>query len=57
MTDLEIYCPRQICPDDGGLCPCIGADCALWNAGRNQCGDLTSAQSLAAIADAMRRRY
>ena len=56
MTGLEIYCPRQICPDDGGLCPCIGADCALWNAERNQCGDLTSAQSLAAIADAMRGR-
>jgi hypothetical protein len=55
--DVGVYCPRQVCPDDGGLCSCIGADCALWNAGRNQCGDLTSAQSLAAIADAMRRRY
>ena len=51
--DVEVYCPRQVCPDDGGLCPCVGADCALWNAERNQCGDLTSAQSLARIAEVL----
>lgn len=54
--DVEIYCPRQVCPDDGGLCPCVGPDCAIWDADRNQCGDLTSAQSLAEIAIVLRGR-
>jgi len=52
MTDestsppLEQYCPLLTDPDDGGALPCLGAECAWRDVGRDKCSIVTIAAAI-----------
>jgi len=45
-SPLEPYCPLLADPDDCGALPCLGADCAWWDAGRDKCSVVTIAAAI-----------
>lgn len=42
----EAYCPMQCDPDDGGMLPCLGADCAWYDSKARGCAVLGLGQAL-----------